>query len=297
MEIKCVLRRSLYDSKQAGRSWYNKVCEVLKECGAVPTKADPCVFTIGKGSDATFIVFYVDDILIASRSKRAIATLKCKLSTRFELKYLGKVNRCLGIDFIRDRNQIRLNQKTFIYEILNKFGMSESNLVSTPMGPNTKLSKPTDKGTSEEEKLPYRELIGALTYLSLGTRPDISFAVSFLAQFNHCYRKVHWTAAKTVLRYLKGTIEYGITFKATAYSVQGFVDVDLGNCLDDGHSYTGFSFMLSGGPISWESKKQRTVALSTTEAEYMALTEAAKESIYLKKKLIKIFYANLGWKI
>lgn len=117
-------------------------------------------------------------------------------------------------------------------------------------------------------------------YLATCTRPDIAYAVSHLSQFNTCFNREHWTAAKHVLRYLKGTSDLALTYTKDEKSIEGFVDADWANCSIDRKSYTGFAFTLSGCSISWESRKQ-TVALSSTEAEYMALSEAAKQATYL----------------
>nr|CAH7744961.1 unnamed protein product [Callosobruchus chinensis] len=266
----CLLKKSLYGLKQAGRSWYQKLSKTLKDCGAIATKADPCVFTKGEGEDVVIIVTYVDDLLIASRNKGAISSLKGKLSKKFEIKDLGSVNHCLGMEFSRKGNVISVTQRAYILEVLDRFNMTEANPVSTPLDPNTKLRRPTDNPSNEEARLPYREL------------------------FNNCYTKEHWTAANRVLRYLKGTIDYSIVYKHDELSLRGFVDVDWANCPDDRHSFTGFSFVLSSGPITWESKKQATVALSTTEAEYMGATEAAKEAIYLKKFVTELGFERLA---
>lgn len=117
----------------------------------------------------------------------------------------------------------------------------------------------------------------------MGTRPDVSFAVSYLGQFNNCFDQSHWTAAKRVLRYLKGTLHLGISYRASDKKLEGYVDADWGNNKEDRRSFTGFVFRFNGGPVSWESKKQRTVALSSTEAEFMAMTEAVKENLYFRR--------------
>lgn len=158
--------------------------------------------------------------------------------------------------------------------------MSDCKPVSIPLTPGMKLSK-THDDNDHEEVFPYRELIGALMYAALGTRPDIAHAVSALSQFNSCARQEHWGAAKRVLRYLKGTMDLGLRFTNDDQSLRGYVDADWANCIIDRRSYTGSVFILNGAAISWESRKQRTIALSSTEAEYMAVTDAAKEAIYL----------------
>lgn len=178
--------------------------------------------------------------------------------------------------------------------------MKECNTVNTPMEVNIKLVK------SENciESLPYRELIGSLNYLAVGTRPDISFCISYLSQFLSCYDYSHWTAAKRVLRYLKKTIDYKLIYECDESNVKGYTDSDWGNDIEDRKSFSGFVFMICNGTISWETKKQKTVALSSTEAEYMSLSDGFKEALYLQKLIgelglfemskTKIFVDNNG---
>lgn len=141
--------------------------------------------------------------------------------------------------------------------------MTDSKPVATPIDASLKLER-NESGSEEDSKLPYRELVGALTYLATTTRPDISFAASHLGQFNNCFSVQHWKAAKRVLSYLKGTYDLGLTFKNSSEPLRGFVDADWGSNPEDRHSYSGYIFMLNGAPISWDAKKQKTVALSTT---------------------------------
>lgn len=156
--------------------------------------------------------------------------------------------------------------------------------VSTPMDPSVKLVKEEDT----IENVPYRELIGSLMYLSVRTRPDISHVVSRLSQFNDSHSETHWKAAKRVLCYLKGTQHLGIVFSRSQDRPSIYVDADWGNCTVDRRSYTVFAFIINGAAVSWESKKQPTVALSMTEAEYMALSEPTKEAFYVRR-LMKTF--------
>jgi len=173
--------------------------------------------------------------------------------------------------------------------------MSESKAVATPLDSGTKLARSESGASStEDDVFPYREFIGELIYLAVCTRPDIANAVNYLSQFNSCYDKHHWAATKRVLRYLKGTPRVGLTFKKTNQPLKGFVDADWANCTNDRRSYTGFGFLLGGNPISWESRKQRKEALSSMEAEYMSLTEAAKEAIYLRRFLDILGFERLG---
>lgn len=127
------------------------------------------------------------------------------------------------------------------------------------MNPNIKLTKElcpqTDEELEEVKDLPYQNLIGSLMYLAVSTRPDIAHAVSVLSQFNACYGKQHWAAAKRVLRYLKGTQNWGLYFSKTAKGLEGFADADWGASVEDRRSYTGYVFTFENSAISWKSSK------------------------------------------
>lgn len=289
----CLLKKALYGLRQAGRSWYTKLDESLRKLGAEPTKSDPCVYRLKELVGFSYILIYVDDIVVISKEIKRSEEIKSKLARDFDLKDSGDIKYCLGMEFSRGNGGIFISQRGCIKDILRRFGMEDSKTVCTPMDINTKLNKPNHEADEEVQKLPYRELVGSLMYLAVSTRPDIAHVVSYLSQFNENYDKEHWTAAKRVLKYLKGTIDKGIEFERSSTPLAGFVDSDWGNCLMDRRSYTGYIFLLSGGPISWDSKKQRTVALSSTEAEYMALTEATKEAIYLNEFLIELGFEQL----
>lgn len=196
-----------------------------------------------------------------------------------------------------------MSQEKYIQDILRRFSMEDCKPVSTPLLIGSKLSK-TDIWSEEDgPKPPYRELVGSLMYLSVATRPDISHAASVLSQYNDCFGKSHWIAAKRILRYLKKTAYTGIEFKPDGI-LKGFVDADWAGSLDDRSSFTGYTFVMNNSPISWESRKQRTVALSSTEAEYMALCDASKEAVYLLRLLkevsedspnsLQLFNDNMG---
>lgn len=236
------------------------------------------------------IAVYVDDILVASKTDAEIMKFGESLSSMFEIKCLGTVRHCLGMELDVKRGKISVNQSGYIRDILERFGMSESRKVSTPLDQGPSSSSVQGESNQDLQKVPYRELVGALMYLSVCTRSDISHAVSFLSQYCNRFTREHWAAAKRVLRYLQGTRNLGLIYRKTGKPILGFVDADWANCPEDRKSYTGFVFILAGCPVSWESRKQRTVTLSSTEAEYMALSEASKEAIYLKRLV-----SNLGF--
>lgn len=181
-----------------------------------------------------------------------------------------------------------MDQEQFVDNILKKFDMLDCNGVDTPIENNLKL----DKSSNVSSQYPYQQLIGSLMYLSILTRPDISFSISYLSQFNNCFTAAHWRHAKRILKYLKKTKSYGLMYTKDNKNLEGFVDADWGSNNIDRKSYTGFCFKFSGAVISYECKKQQTVALSSTESEYMAISEACKEAIYLKNLMYEIVGYN-----
>lgn len=281
------LKKAIYGLKQSSRAWNIRVDTFLVNLGYNKSKFEPCLYTKHNESFLTIVTVYVDDFFIFSNDVSEEENVKFKLGQIFKIKDLGQIKNCLGMRVTVDKinNSITLDQEKYIDQILRKFNMIDCNTVATPIETNVNLVRQTD--TCKKE-LPYQQLIGSLMYLSVLTRPDISFAVSYLSQFNNCYNESHWKQAKRVLRYLKQTKNRGLKFLKDDADLEGFVDADWGSNSLDRKSYTGFCFKLSGSAVSWESRKQRTVALSSTEAEYMALSEASKEAIYLKNLISEI---------
>lgn len=297
----CKLLRPLYGLKQSGREWHQKLRTCLNSIGLHHSETEPCVF-VGKIHDETVIVVvYVDDLLIASRNLKALKTVKSKMSEKFKMKDLGQVTEILGMRVEREgaTGNIHISQEAYVKKIIEKFGMASANPVSTPMEAGIKLSR-EDEATSKEEKdemkkMPYRELIGCLTYLSNTSRPDLAFAANALSRFNANPGRIHWRAAKHVLRYLVGTSSLGITYTKSGKPLMAYVDSDWGGNIDSRRSCTGLVLVLAGGPVSWRSKQQKSVALSTMEAEYIALSEVVKEVMYMRRLLTHMdgqAYAN-----
>lgn len=283
----CHLQKALYGLRQASREWHARLDSELRKFDTTSSSGDPCVYYKGQEEDIFLIAIYVDDIIIVSADLNEIQKFKNHLSQAFEIKDLGEIKYCLGIEFSRKGDSIIMNQKNYIKNLLERFNVMEAKPVNTPMEPNLKLMK-INEHQEDKNDVPYRELIGYLMYLAVTTRPDIAYVISSLSQFNNKYGPEHWTAAKRVLRYLKGSIDRSLVYKSSQENLKGYVDADWGSCINDRHSYTGFVFIFSQAPITWESRKQRTVALSSAEAEYMGLTEATKEAIYLRKFLIEL---------
>ena len=236
---------------------------------------------------------------MASQDQKWIEKIKLALAQDFEIKDFGLVQRCLGHEIFQSNGKITLSQRDYTIELLRRFGMDECKPALTPSEVNAKVAKNEETVSNRgryfnQGSRPYRELIGALMYLSVGTRPDIANTVAKLAQFSVCPLDMHWSAAKRVLRYLKGTINYGLVFRKTGSNLVGFSDADWGGCTVDRRSFSGYAFLLGGAAISWKSQKQRTVSLSSTESEYISLSEATKEAIYLRSLMHELGLKSLA---
>lgn len=290
----CQLKKALYGLKQAPRQWNLKLNEAMMQLDMKRSEHDHCLYYKVKATSILVVAIFVDDFCILSNNADMKENFKKDIKRFFKVKDLGNLKHFLGMRIIKEENQITIDQEEYIRKVLDNFAMTDSKPASTPADPNMKLVNPSIEEKEAAQHLPYQRLIGSLMYLSVGTRPDITHAVSVLSQFNSNFGTIHWNAAKRVLRYLKSTMHLKLHFqKKNTIAIKGYADADYGACLNDRRSYTGFVFYLNG-PISWESRKQRTVVLSTTEAEYMALSDASKESIYLKNMLKEVFGLNNG---
>eukprot|EP00253_Pinus_taeda_P030075 PITA_30075 len=248
-------------------------------------------------------------MLLVGNDKEIIQDLKTQLSFKFDMKDLGAANYILGMEIKRDqaKRKLWLNQRKFVETILQRFNMQDSKTVKVPVPVGVTLSVEQCPKTQEEEEdmshVPYASVVRRLMYAMVCTRPDIAHAVGVLSRFMSKPGKEHWTIVKRVLRYLRGTSDYAVkrVFKVFAWhmimvwcyqgragldrvlDIRGFVDADWAGDLDQRRSTSGYVFNLFGGAVSWMSKKQSVVALSTTEAEYMAATHASKEAVWLQR--------------
>ncbi|KAM8701348.1 hypothetical protein ACLKA7_001844 [Drosophila subpalustris] len=286
----CLIKRALYGLRQSGLRWYWKLTTKLQEIGLVATEQDPCLFVKRQKGKLLIVTIYVDDLLLASNHPEWLQQTKTHLSQAFKMKDFGAVKTCLGIEFEqnKEKHQVFLSQEKYINAILKRFGMTDCKPALTPIESKSVLRRPDEPNEDEMRKYPYQNLIGSLMFLSVTTRPDIAYAVNFMSQFNSNYSAEHWKASKRILRYLSGTKMNGLLFKQTGDDLYGVVDADWGGNLTDRRSYSGQAFLLAGAAISWEARKQRTVALSSTESEYLAMSEAVKEALYLKALLKRI---------
>ena len=247
------------------------------QIGFVQSDADSCVFTRLNEHTTIIAVYYVDDLILISDVIEVLLETKGLLSEQFRMKDMGPLHYCLG-------NCVWLHQKQYIKLMLKKFGLADANNVSTPADCNVKLVK-YDQVSGSTDHVEYQSMVGSLLYAGLRTRPDIAQAVGAVSKFCSNPTEAHKTAVKRIFRYLKKTMNLALKYCKDGKPVTGFSDADWGGDLDDRRSTTGNLFLLAGGAVSWLSKKQAVVALSTTEAEYVALSLAAQEATWLQKLL------------
>nr|KYP38863.1 Retrovirus-related Pol polyprotein from transposon TNT 1-94 [Cajanus cajan] len=286
----CQLQKSLYGLKQSPRQWYKRFDTFMISKGFNKSPYDCCVYH-KKVEDGfmIYLLLYVDDILIAAKNKSEIQNLKALLSGEFDMKNLGAAKKILGMEIYRDRSQKKLFlcQKDYIQKILHRFGMHNAKPLSTPMSVKEKLKNVAQTLSQTEQnnvlQVPYASAVGSLMYTMVCTRPDLAYAVSVVSRYLNQPQKEHWQAVKRIFRNLRGTSDIGLIYGAnTNCCLAGYSDADYAADLDGRKSITGYAFTLKSYLVSWKATLQSSVALSTTEAEYMALTEAAKEGIWLK---------------
>jgi transposase InsO family protein len=290
----CRLLKGLYGLKQSGRIWNNEWDRYLVgECGFKRSMEDYAVYYKGVKDDACWALIWVDDVLWIGGRKQ-VDEAKASLGRHFPVKDLGKAHYFLGIEIRRTPGTIALNQAIYTKKILERFQQDNSHPVSTPMNPGIRL---VDTEEAQEDETTYRSLIGSLMYLMLCTRPDIAFAVGVLSKFSSNPKKSHMLAARHLLRYINKTATLSLhlgPFQDTTLRPVLYSDADWGGDQETRRSTGGYLGMVtdtgmsSKSAVSWSSKKQQTIALSSTEAEYMALTQAAKEAIWVARFMAEL---------
>ena len=212
--------------------------------------------------------------------------IKRQLKGKVEISNLGKIHWLLGFEIQcdQDAHTLSLSQKSYIDSVMKRYGLEDAKPLSTPMDPSAQLSKSHSPSTPQEyadmQDVPYREATGSLTYAVIRSHPDIAYATTAVSCFNENPERVHWEAVKRIIQYLKGTIGWEITYSTKVKDLEGYTDAD-GSTNEDCHAISGYVFLIDGGPVSWSVKMQEIVALSTTEAKYIAAMHAAKEALWL----------------
>jgi hypothetical protein len=293
------LQKGLYGMKQGGRCWYEKLDEVLQREGFRHLRSDASIFVWEDANSKVIVPVFVDNITLASKSKLKIQMLKALLAKHFKPRDLGASKQLLGVKILRNRKkgELGLTQHGYARDILTRFGLSDCRPVSTPLNPGTRLDVSLAPSTPAEvafmRTVDYVSAVGALIYLVIVTRPDIAYAVGVLCRFMANPGPEHWKAAKHLLRYIAGTIDFCLLYKLDPNVPDlfcTFSDADLAGNVDTGHSTTGYVVKMGTGTVSWSSKLQSIVALSTTEAEFVAAVSAGQESIWMSQLLAELGY-------
>jgi len=281
-----LLNKALYGLKQSSREWYVTLRDVLEapDINFQCVDSDRACFILQTELSTVYLAVYVDDILLFGDDELLINDIKFKLTSVFEMKDLGLVKRFLGLEIGRgDESEVFVSQERYIDRLLAKHGMQESNPVSTPMEASMHLHRRKEDEKPADESL-YRSIVGELNHLAVWSRPDLSFSISTLSKFLSDPSEIHIGAAKRLLRYLKGTKTLRLVYSANStFELSIYADSDWANDPDDRRSISGIISFLGGAPISHSSKKQTLVALSTMEAEYIALSETTKQGIWLRQ--------------
>ncbi|CAI7861609.1 unnamed protein product [Closterium sp. NIES-54] len=298
------LKKALYGLKQAPRQWYLKLRGVLEEIGFTPSSADHSLFMLGEGEQRSFMVVYVDDILIFSPSSELVKEVMLKLQDKFKCKALGDVSFYLGLHIERDveKRCMRVHQRKYLEALATNFGQSEVH-VATPFPSGFKCVKgPEEESLGEEERSRFHSLVGSLMYAAVNTRPDVAFAIGKLARVVQCPNEEQVAAGMRVAKYLGQTPTVGLQYSAAAQRRQkgadgvepgrlfltAFSDASFASEPEDMTSVGGFICCVGGGPTAWESKKQVDQALSSVESEYMALFRAVREIVWKRHLLAEL---------
>ena len=294
------LRKSLYGLKQAPRNWFQHIKEFIIGLGFKQTVLDNCLYVLKCDKEIFLLSLYVDDIIIAGSNLDSIQNLKKKFTESFDIKDLGELNHYLGMKITRTYESIKIDQSTYAKDVVTRFEhLLSSNLdktYTTPMDRDIKITKTDLEDMTEEQarfaaRFPYQNAIGALLYLSINTRPDLSYSVGVLAR--HCINP-SFKACQAVLRvltFLRSTPDMGIEFKNSELDLHAYSDADWAGDHDSRRSTTGYVVFAAGGPIAWQSKLQTTVAASTMEAEYMAAFNAIQECVWVKGVMSEIGFS------
>ncbi|KAK6146446.1 hypothetical protein DH2020_020315 [Rehmannia glutinosa] len=281
------LKKALYGLKQAPRAWYDTLSQFLTENGFTKGKVDRTLFRIQdvfeKGQDCLLVQIYVDDIIFGATNESLCKKFSKLMQGEFEMSMMGELNFFLGLQIKQCQEGIYISQSKYTKELLKKFGIEGRRTVFTPMATNVKIDK-DEKGKSVDESK-YRGMIGSLLYLT-ASRPDILHAVCLCARFQSNPKESHMSAVKRIFRYLKGTIQYGLFYsKNENFSLKGYSDSDYAGNIDDRKSTSGSCQFLGDCLVSWFSKKQNCVSLSTTEVEYIAAGSYCAQVLWVRQQL------------
>lgn len=277
------LKKALYGLKQAPRAWNTRIDKYFQEHGFTKCLSEYALYVKFANERILLVCLYVDDLIFTGNSQSMIDELKKSMTKEFEMTDIGLMSYYLGIEVKQTDDGIFISQEGYAKEILKKFGMDKCNPVGTPIEHKAKPSK--HDGGEAVDSTQFKSLVGSLRYLTC-TRPDILFAVGLISRFMEEPTTKHLEIAKRILRYIKGTVDYGMFYSTSEdFKLVGYSDSDWAGDKDDGRSTTGFIFFLGNNAFTWSSKKQPIVTLSSCEAEYVAATSCVCHAIWLRSML------------
>ena len=286
----CLLIKTLYGLKQAGREWNLELDRKMRGKGYVRLRSNVCVYIWRTDEDFVIITIWVDDVLLFSMTVEFKEKAIADINSEWAMTDLGTPTKIVGIELVISSDSISISSTSYINTILAREGLDNCNAVSTPLDPNVALvSNPESNEINCSND--YARLLGELQYISNATRPDITYAVNRLASYTGNPSLQHYTALKRILCYLSGTKSYRITYKVASQNdddVMGFADTAYANA-DESQSTIGYVFLAGGAAITWCSKKLSLTSLSSMQAEYVVLSEAVREACWLRN-----LYTELG---
>jgi len=284
----CKLKKSLYGLKQGANEWNKKLHAILSANDFNRSENDPCLYSKEHDGQWMYVSVHVDDLVAAATNESMITTFERQMNEVLVLKDLGNLQYYLGLQLERDDDGIfLLHQKSYIQKKLHEFQLDDCRPSNDPVDPGYQKRQEVHESMMNKEV--YRRAIASLQYLATNSRPDIAVGTSILARRVSSPTVADWTEVNRIFRYLSHTkdmkLKLGDVNDQCNKRLIGFVDADWGGDPDDRKSNTGYLFKYLGAPISWSSKKQTLVTLSSTEAEYIALCEAGKEALWLSQIL------------
>ncbi|KAJ0615698.1 putative RNA-directed DNA polymerase [Helianthus annuus] len=288
----CRLKKSLYGLKQSPRVWFGRFTLAMRKYGYQQSNSDHTLFLKQRNGLITCLIIYVDDMIITGNDKGEMEQLRQNLFAEFEMKDLGRLKYFLGIEVLRSEQGIFICQKKYILDLLAETGMVDCKPMETPMMTNHKLHMEPKAKLADKER--YQRLVGKLIYLS-HTRPDIAYAVGVVSQFMHEPQAAHMEAVIRIIRYLKGTPNHGVLFKSNGHlEIQAYTDADWAGDKGNRRSTSGYFTLVGGNLVTWRSKKQKVVALSSAEAEFRGIARGLAEILWIKKLLTELGFPPKG---
>lgn len=277
----CRLKRSIYGLKQSACCWNQKLHGVLLKMGFKQSNADQCLYTKVENGKKVYLLVNVDDIMVGCENEQYIDCVYQSLKKCFEITDLGDLSYFLGLEIKRESGDYSVSLEGYIDKLIDKFGLSEAKVAKTPMDEGFLKVDDTSAALADETK--YRSLVGGLLYISVCARPDISVSTAILGRKVSAPTEACWVAAKRVVRYLKATKHWRLVYNGSGGGLIGYADADWAGDASSRKSTTGYVFCYANGAVSWASRKQACVTLSSMESEYVALSEATQELVWLRR--------------